>query len=245
MKNTAMRLIAAAVISTSFMMPVLASAQTASTTDDQIKTLMEQIRQLQQQLMTIMKARHSDMGSSTPPMMGGDSDGTKRPCPAFARDLRRGAKGDDVRDMQEHLAQAMPDAFSEDNVTGVFGPMTEKALKHFQEMNGVGTSTGVFGPRTRGEMGKHCGEMMGHGRMGGMMGSSTMPWADGRGPGHMMGTSTRPWALGDDHMGGSMGSSTMPHPDGMPGKMGGEMNDGDHHGPKPPLPLIPMPGQQH
>lgn len=221
MKNTVTRLIAAVIISTFAMAPALASAQTASSTaEDQIKALMEQIHTLQQQVMTLMKARHGDMASSTPQNMDGDSDGTKRPCPAFTRDLRRGAQGDDVRELQQHLMKALPDAFSEDKVTGFFGPATEKALKHFQEMSDMGTSTGFFGPRTRMEMGKRCGQMMGNG-MPGMMGSSTMP---------------KPWEMHDR----MMGSSTMPKPPGMWNWGGGEGDD--NHGPRPPMHPMSQPG---
>ena len=65
----------------------------------------------------------------------------------FLRKLGRGMSGDDVRDLQELLAQD-PSIFPEGSVTGFFGPATEKALKRFQKKHGI-DQVGVLGPLTQ------------------------------------------------------------------------------------------------
>ncbi len=65
----------------------------------------------------------------------------------FLRSLSRGMRGDDVRDLQELLAQD-PSILSSDNVTGFFGPLTEEALRKFQRKHGI-DAIGVFGPKTQ------------------------------------------------------------------------------------------------
>ncbi len=65
----------------------------------------------------------------------------------FVRKLSRGMSGDDVRDLQELLAQD-PDVFPEGLITGFFGPTTEKALKRFQKKHGL-DQVGVLGPLTQ------------------------------------------------------------------------------------------------
>lgn len=65
----------------------------------------------------------------------------------FLRSLTRGMKGDDVRDLQELLAQD-PSILDSSNVTGFFGPLTEEALRKFQKKHGI-EAIGVFGPKTQ------------------------------------------------------------------------------------------------
>ncbi len=65
----------------------------------------------------------------------------------FLRSLARGMKGDDVRDLQELLAQD-PSILDSSNVTGFFGPVTEEALRKFQKKHGI-EAIGVFGPKTQ------------------------------------------------------------------------------------------------
>jgi peptidoglycan hydrolase-like protein with peptidoglycan-binding domain len=60
------------------------------------------------------------------------------------RTLRRGARGEDVRDLQRQLNQRGA-RLAED---GRFGPRTDAALRRFQRENGV-RGDGVAGPRTR------------------------------------------------------------------------------------------------
>ena len=51
--------------------------------------------------------------------------------PVFTRDLIRGSKGEDVRNLQKLLAKDKS-IYPEGLVTGLFGPLTEKAVKKFQ-----------------------------------------------------------------------------------------------------------------
>lgn len=73
--------------------------------------------------------------------------------PVFNADLKRGAKGDDIRRLQELLASDK-EVYPEGDVTGFFGPATERALKRFQVKYKVVASeksagAGKFGPATR------------------------------------------------------------------------------------------------
>jgi hypothetical protein len=68
-------------------------------------------------------------------------------------------------------------------VTGFFGLRTYQALHKFQQKFGIAsTTTGFFGPKTRGYMKEHCGEREGQENehegakvRPPMMGSTTMP----------------------------------------------------------------------
>lgn len=68
----------------------------------------------------------------------------------FLRSLSRGMSGDDVRDLQELLAQD-PTIFSNLFITGFFGPMTEEALRKFQRKYGI-EAIGIFGPKTQAKL---------------------------------------------------------------------------------------------
>lgn len=65
----------------------------------------------------------------------------------FARSLVRGMSGDDVRDLQELLAQD-PSIFPADLITGFFGRLTEEAIRKFQRKHGI-EAIGIFGPKTQ------------------------------------------------------------------------------------------------
>ena len=65
----------------------------------------------------------------------------------FTKALRRGASGDDVRELQEFLKQ-YPEIYPEGLVTGFFGALTESAVKRFQEKFNIETE-GIVGPKTR------------------------------------------------------------------------------------------------
>jgi len=68
----------------------------------------------------------------------------------FARSLSRGMSGDDVRDLQELLAQDSS-IFSSSFITGFFGPKTEEALRKFQKKFGI-DAIGIFGPKTQAKL---------------------------------------------------------------------------------------------
>ncbi|MFZ5890749.1 MAG: peptidoglycan-binding protein [Myxococcota bacterium] len=64
-------------------------------------------------------------------------------------DLRRGAEGSGVRQIQHALVRLRLMTQQQMNTgPGIFGPITEAALKKFQKGHGV-DSTGVYGPKTR------------------------------------------------------------------------------------------------
>lgn len=72
----------------------------------------------------------------------------------LARTLRRGMTGEDVKQLQEFLKQ-FSDIYPEGLVTGFFGPLTETAVKRFQEKREIvnsgspeTTGFGQVGPRT-------------------------------------------------------------------------------------------------
>ncbi len=92
------------------------------TLQDQIKNLQTQVTDLQSQL-EVVKIELK-----------------------FTHTLARGTKGDDVKQLQEFL-KTMPDIYPEGKVTGYFGPLTEAAIKRFQEKQGI-ESVGFVGPRT-------------------------------------------------------------------------------------------------
>jgi peptidoglycan hydrolase-like protein with peptidoglycan-binding domain len=54
----------------------------------------------------------------------------------FTRTLSRGMSGDDVRALQEFLAQDK-EIYPEGLITGYFGPLTEKAVSKFQDRYGL------------------------------------------------------------------------------------------------------------
>ncbi len=60
--------------------------------------------------------------------------------------LRIGSMGNEVKTLQELLATD-PEIYPEGVVSGVFGPLTQKAIRRFQEKNNL-ESVGEVGPRT-------------------------------------------------------------------------------------------------
>lgn len=79
-------------------------------------------------------------------------------CVRLLRDLTVGSQGDDVKKLQERLAEE-DDADFKIPATGFFGPMTMKAVKKFQEKFGVSPlGTGFVGPMTRHFFDTQCGK---------------------------------------------------------------------------------------
>lgn len=127
----------------------------------QIQALIAQISALKSQILQLAGSLHSGTASSTPMTFVNG-------CPNPVRNLGVGSHGDDVRELQLFLASTSPDQFSASNATGFFGPLTAKAVAHFQELNGIAsTSTGFVGPLTRSFFGKHCGDILGVGHQDG------------------------------------------------------------------------------
>ncbi|MDO8490257.1 MAG: peptidoglycan-binding protein, partial [bacterium] len=68
----------------------------------------------------------------------------------ITKTLRRGMTDEEVKKLQEFLSM-MPEIYPEGLVTGYFGPLTEKAVKKWQEGNGI-ESVGIVGPKTRAKL---------------------------------------------------------------------------------------------
>jgi len=81
----------------------------------------------------------------------------------FRVQLKKGSQGQEVRSLQACLAED-PDVYPEAQVSGVFGPLTEKAVTRFQEKysddvltpSGLTKGTGVVGPSTRAKLNEIC-----------------------------------------------------------------------------------------
>ena len=73
----------------------------------------------------------------------------------FSRSLTQGAKGDDVKRLQQYLNSkgfiiALSGVGSKGKETGLFGPATKAALIKFQKAMKITPAVGFFGPLTRG-----------------------------------------------------------------------------------------------
>jgi peptidoglycan hydrolase-like protein with peptidoglycan-binding domain len=160
--------LAAVLVLGTFALPMMAFADTnASSTlsmDMQIKiqALLVQIRALQDQIKTLVGSStgmgwNTGMGSSTgmgmpPGQMG------KMTCITLNRNLREGDAGDDVKSVQQLLMDDSSSGFT-GSATGFFGPLTAKAMMHFQMNNSIASSTdGSVGPLTRGFFNRRCGK---------------------------------------------------------------------------------------
>lgn len=118
----------------------------------QIAALLAQINVLKAQLMALLVAHQGGTtGTTTPPVV--TPPGLAKVCDRIDNTLSRGKHGGDVTRLQRFLvAQQLMGTSS---ATGVFGPLTEKALKRLQRDNGLGEN-GIFGSNTRKFFEKHC-----------------------------------------------------------------------------------------
>lgn len=138
MKNKKNTFIAAMAIIAIFSMGIapVAHAQTTDTVS-QIQKLLEQVKSLQEQLENLRKQQSSIQTELQNTL-------------ALTRELRRGMSGDDVAKLQEILATD-PDIYPERLITGTYGPLTEKAVKKFQQKFGI-EQVGNVGPKTLGQL---------------------------------------------------------------------------------------------
>lgn len=88
------------------------------------------------------------------------SSATKAGAPTFARDLKTGDTGTDVRALQTYLdTHGSPVAASGPGSTGQetekFGALTKAALATFQAAHGISPAAGYFGPLTRAYLAAH------------------------------------------------------------------------------------------
>ncbi len=71
-------------------------------------------------------------------------------APVINRALFLGTRGDDVKAIQQYLAQDK-ELYPEGLATGYFGKLTEAAVKRFQTKNGI-EPVGIVGPKTRAKL---------------------------------------------------------------------------------------------
>ncbi len=120
----------------SFLLSSSVLAQTSNSTETLILQLQQQIKALQEQ---ITKLRAEVSSTKT------ELEAIKTEL-KFTKALSRGATGDEVKQLQEFLKQ-FPDIYPKGLVTGYFGPLTEAAVRKFQENHDIET-IGVVGPKT-------------------------------------------------------------------------------------------------
>ena len=79
-------------------------------------------------------------------------------CVMLNRNLHAGDQGDDVKNLQNILAEDADNEFHA-GATGFFGPLTAHAVMKFQMRMGIASSTdGSVGPLTRGFFERTCGK---------------------------------------------------------------------------------------
>lgn len=136
---------------------VPALSQAAGLTDVQLNAVSALLRSFGVSSSTVDSIRGTldDVTIDTSP------DVTKaetKACVRLLRDLTVGSKGDDVKKLQERLAEEDEEDFKVP-ATGYFGPMTMNAVKKFQEKFGVSPlGTGFVGPMTRHFFEGQCGK---------------------------------------------------------------------------------------
>lgn len=230
----------------------ITTTSTVSATSTQITMLLSQIDALKLQLSALIQQvinlggigsstlpfdrdgnHHSGFGTSTSSMPSIGHPG----CMKFERSIGLGMRGDDVKGIQEILAEN-DSTFPQSGVTGFFGHMTKNALKRMQDKFGItSTSVGFVGSTTRQFFNQECdgdsnNDHLGwdRGRGGDKQGDHHMM----RGDNHsvMMGSTTSSMNTDEDHRMmppqgvGMMGSTT---PDGRQLPPQG-MNHGDDRG---------------
>ncbi len=155
----------AAAIAGLTLVPAFAFAQ-SSDLQLQVQTLTSQIQALQLQLKTLLASSTMEWkmnASTTKERMMPPGQMGKQACILLDRNLRVGAQGDDVKKLQEMLAQD-PDTGFNAKATGFFGPMTARAMVKFQTRMGIASSSdGSVGPMTRGFFQRACGNGLGMG----------------------------------------------------------------------------------
>lgn len=123
-----------------------------------VQDLVKQVQALQQQVAALQGELGKQSGPQVTPIgetpitsgvPGGVSSApavAEATPPEIARYLSRGASGDDVRKLQEFLAKDK-NVYPGGLITGYFGPLTETAVKRWQEKYGI-EPVGVIGPKT-------------------------------------------------------------------------------------------------
>jgi len=145
----------------------MASAQTVEDVRAQIQQLSARIAELRAQLNLLiagMSSSNTGEGTSSSDESSDaqirsafqpDNKPLPRVCNLLRRSLSHGASGEDVSGLQEFLRD---EGQFTANVTGYFGPITAKALAHWQESQGI-ESVGIAGPITRARIKVKCGPL--------------------------------------------------------------------------------------
>lgn len=127
--------------------PLCASALTSEELRAQITALLAQIATLQQQL-------DAQGGGAT-------TQGTSSACPRLTQNLRYGAQGDEVMELQQFLYDE--GLLDESAMVGFYGMNTQRAVQEWQRAHNVissgtpdTTGYGAVGPRTRSAIASAC-----------------------------------------------------------------------------------------
>lgn len=135
--------------------PFMSNAQTGSSSIEalqaQISGLLAQIQSLRSQVDSVRK-QASDVRKDIKNIDNDDDGDDDKDEIKLSRSLFRGLSGDDVKQLQEWLASDTS-VYPEGQITGYFGPATERAIKRFQQKNGI-EQAGVVGPKTRAQLEK-------------------------------------------------------------------------------------------
>ena len=154
-----------AAIALAILLPFAASALSVDDIQQQIRNLLAQVTQLQEQLRSLQnnqpiiactqEAKICPDGTAVG-RTGLNCEFAACPsgvkplpptCPTFTRTLAQGATGNDVTQLQQYLGVSP---------TGYFGPMTAKAVAAVQADAGL-SQVGIVGPATRAWFYKRCG----------------------------------------------------------------------------------------
>lgn len=136
--------IGATMLGGSLALPVAAFAEdlTASEKQEMVEKLKKQIEELKEKKKQI-EEQAKKLQESRKEAAKNVGDAAK----LLRNQLRRGMSGDEVRSLQEFLAEDR-DVYPEGLVTGFFGQMTENAVRKFQRKHGI-DAVGEIGPKTR------------------------------------------------------------------------------------------------
>lgn len=157
-------------------MAVPTPTRAAGLTEDQVKavvSLLESFNADQATLMRVNKALRGEgsLHASSTILKQRPEMGVRPLCELLKRELRRGSRGDDVRELQKILAQDK-EVYAEGEVTGYFGERTEAAVKRLQAKLGivasgdaVSTGYGMVGAKTRAALMARCADNRGKGNM--------------------------------------------------------------------------------
>jgi len=169
-------------------------ARAAALTDTQIQAVVSLLQSFGADQGAITNVEHSlrgksgssDSESSTtpddkghkevPPGLEKNNFSGNSACGFLMRNLKRGATGDDVKKLQEHLKE---EGDFSDDTTGYFGLKTEEALKRLQARQNIVASGdadtsgyGALGPKTRNILMTRCKSVLDQ-KMDGKHGTTT------------------------------------------------------------------------